>query len=99
MKEQFKLTFQDRSREYFHQGTEAWYQRTHRLREFWQDTNQNMYSRCRALALWHEMYQRMQFALQVIIQLNTPKAPLNFPAGGILDVHNFFYKPSDYGNP
>ncbi len=59
---------------------ENWYQRTHKLREIWQDENLPAGYRDKARRLWVKMVGRLAFITNELIKSRQPKQ--KFPSGG-----------------
>lgn len=59
----------------FYKFADVWYQRTHRLREIWQDENETSIRKEKAFYLWDVMYKRVMKLVQVAIKINQPKPP------------------------
>jgi hypothetical protein len=68
----------------FWEVAENWYQRTHKLREVWQDFEASDKRKVKAFYLWNIMAQRMLNINQKAIEITQPKPPKDFPKGGIV---------------
>ena len=61
-----------KTRQEFYQFADVWYQRTHKLREIWQDQTQAKVKREKAYLLFKVMMQRVMKLTQVAIRINKP---------------------------
>jgi len=61
-----------KTRQEFYDFADIWYQRTHKLREIWQDKNQNTLKREKAYLLFKVMLKRVMQLTQVAIKINQP---------------------------
>ncbi len=62
----------------FYEFADVWYQRTHRLREIWQNEDENVYKRVKAFLLYIEMYKRMMKLFQIAIRISQPIFPKKY---------------------
>jgi hypothetical protein len=62
---------------------ENWYQRTHKLREVWQDYDASDKRKVKAFYLWNIMAKRMLNISHKAFEISQPKPPKYFPKGGI----------------
>ena len=61
-----------KTRQEFYEFADIWYQRTHKLREIWQDKNQTTIKREKAYLLFKVMLKRVMQLAQVAIKINQP---------------------------
>lgn len=73
-----KITTKDQ----FWQAADNWYQRTHKLREVFQNPEASDIKRMKAFVLWNIMIRRMMKVKDKAIEITQPK-PFKFPKGGI----------------
>ena len=59
-----------KTRQEFYDFADVWYQRTHKLREIWQDETQTTTKRERAYLLFKIMFERVMKLAQVAIKIN-----------------------------
>jgi hypothetical protein len=69
------------NRKQFFEVAENWYQRTHKLREVWQDENCTPERKDKAYKLWQIMGNRMMNITQKAIELSQPRLPNSFMPG------------------
>lgn len=60
----------------FYKFSDIWYQRCHKLREVWQNENNNPKTRMKAYRLWLVMYTRVIKLSNIAKELNTVKTRL-----------------------
>ena len=61
-----------KTRQEFYEFADVWYQRTHKLREIWQDETQAKVKREKSYLLFKVMMQRVMKLTQVAIRINKP---------------------------
>ena len=61
-----------KTREEFYDFADVWYQRTHKLREIWQDETQATVKREKAYLLFRVMLKRVMKLAQIAIKINKP---------------------------
>lgn len=61
-----------KTRQEFYDFADVWYQRTHKLREIWQDETQATVKREKAYLLFKVMLQRVMKLTQVAIKISQP---------------------------
>ena len=71
------------TRQEFEAMAENWYQRTHRLREVWQNPDTPEAKKEKAMRLWWAMFQRMQKIFAVAMEINQPKPIPGLKSGGL----------------
>ena len=62
-----------KTRQEFYDFADVWYQRTHKLREIWQDEKQAKAKREKAYLLFKAMLQRVMKLTQVAIKIEVAK--------------------------
>jgi hypothetical protein len=81
------LLFDNKSimnRQEFEAMAESWYQRTHRLREYYFDECRDQRKRDKAFRLFLEMTGRMMNISQTYIQMTMPPPPKGFKEGAYI---------------
>ena len=68
-------------RQEFEKMAETWYQRTHRLREYYFDETKDQRKRDKAFQLFLEMTGRMMIVSQMYAQITMPPPPKGFKEG------------------
>ena len=61
-----------RTREEFYEFADVWYQRTHKLREIWQDKTQSTVKREKAYLLFRVMFKRVMNLSKIAMKINQP---------------------------
>jgi len=73
-----------KTKKQFYEFADIWYQRTIMLAGIWQDNEESIKRRLKALILWQIMFERMKEIIQISIQLSQPRPIKNFKEGGII---------------
>ena len=68
----------------FWELSDNWYQRTHRLREVWQNPREEESRKAKAFKLWLIMYDRVMKLVPIATKISTHIPSKNFEKG---DVH------------
>lgn len=63
-----------KTREQFYDFADVWYQRTHKLREIWQDVDQSEERKEKAFRLWYIMYNRVMKLVNATLIMNQAKS-------------------------
>ncbi len=65
----------------FYDMADIWYQRSHKLREIWQDETQTAKRKVKSYFLWLKMYNRIQNLLPTAIRISQPNPPIKYKQG------------------
>ena len=68
----------------FWEFADIWYQRSHQLREIWQNDSEPTERREKALKLWLVMYRRVMKVSRFGLTLMQAPMPKNYKPGGII---------------
>ena len=74
-----------KTRTEFYEFADTWYQRTHRLRDVWQNKRETDERRAKAFTLWLIMFDRVMKLVQIENKINQVKPP-KFESGGMDEV-------------
>ena len=67
----------------FWEFSDNWYQRTHRLREVWQNPREEESRKAKAFKLWLIMYDRVMKLVPIATKISTHIPSNNFEKGGV----------------